>query len=176
MKKIIVKTKVKNREELEERLDKKGIELGTMFWQHDRIFLPRGYRAGANFPRFILRTEMKAIDRPPKYYLILKRHIEDSDIEIEHETEVKEYLEAVGMVTQLGLELKGEVSRRREEAKLGNRERLYLDRIDGASGSFLKIEAEVAEGASVEAVRREVEEELKELGGGEIIKKMYWEM
>ena len=75
MKKVIVKTKVKSREDYEKRLDDMGLEFGPVFWQHDRVFVPRSYRRGAGFPRLVMRTEMKAVDRPAKYSLVLKRHI-----------------------------------------------------------------------------------------------------
>ena len=107
MRKIVLKVRLKNRDKFEEKLDRAGIDLGQVVWGHDRIYLPRGYKRGGNYPRFILRTEMKAVDRPAKYYLIQKRHIEDTNIEVVHQTEVKEYLEAVGMMREMGFSLAG---------------------------------------------------------------------
>ena len=102
MKKVIVKMKLKSREEFENTLTSLGMDFSPIFWQHDRVYVPRNYRRGAGFPRMIMRTEMKAVDRPPKYSLILKRHLEDSNIEIVDETVVKDYTEAANIVLQLG--------------------------------------------------------------------------
>ena len=156
MRKVVLKVRLKNRDKFEEKLDRAGIELGQVIWGHDRVYLPRGYKRGGNYPRFILRTEMKAVDRPAKYYLIQKRHIEDANIEVVHQTEVKDYLEAVGMMREMGFSLAGEVSRKRQGAKLSGGEMLYVDNIDNNTGNYAKIEARVLEMEKVEAVRRKV--------------------
>ncbi|MBR3204614.1 hypothetical protein IKF81_02955 [Candidatus Saccharibacteria bacterium] len=158
MKKIVTKVRLHGRDEFEDKLARAGYDFGPIYWQHDRIYLPRGYRRGQGFPIFVMRTEMKAVDRPPKYFLILRRHIDDIDIELEFVTVVKDYLEAVEIVKQLGFELDVEVSRKRQELKLKNGRTLYLDDIEGLSGFFAKVEASLADSDVVEKKRLECEE------------------
>ena len=145
MKKVIVKMKLKSREEFENTLTSLGMDFSPIFWQHDRVYVPRNYRRGAGFPRMIMRTEMKAVDRPPKYSLILKRHIE-----------VKDYTEAANIVLQLGFKQIAEISRRRQEIRMGEGTVMYLDKIEGTNGYFAKIEAEISEKDSASAQRNEI--------------------
>jgi len=42
MKRAIIKTKVKNKEELDRRMQDISLEFGPVIWQHDRVYLPRG--------------------------------------------------------------------------------------------------------------------------------------
>ena len=68
--------------------------LGKLFEEHSpskyselvelvsQAYEAAGYKRGMNLPRLVMRTEMKAVDEPPKYSLILKRHIEDSGVDI----------------------------------------------------------------------------------------------
>ena len=77
MKKVIVKVKLKNREDFEEKLNEIGVDFSPLYWQYDRIFAPKGYRRGLNLPRVIMRTEMKAIDKPARYFVIFRRHIDE---------------------------------------------------------------------------------------------------
>ena len=75
MKKVIVKCKLSGRDRFEQKLAEIDLDFSPIYWQHDRVYLPRGYKRGMNLPRLIMRTEMKAVDRPPKYFLLLRRHI-----------------------------------------------------------------------------------------------------
>ena len=156
MRKVVLKVRLKNRDKFEERLDRMDIELGSMYWEHDRIYLPRGYKRGENFPRFILKTEMKAVDRPAKYFLVQKRHIENLNIEVIHRTEIKDYFEAVGMMSEMGFTLAGEVSRKRQSAKLSGGELLYVDNLDNNTGNYAKIEAKITDIGQSEDIRRKI--------------------
>lgn len=156
MKKIIVKMRLRSREDFENRLTAMGMDFGPIYWQHDRVYVPRNYQRGGNYPRMAMRTEMKAVDRPPKYSLILKRHIEDSGVEVVHETVVKDYTEAANVILQLGFRQAAEVSRRRQEIKMEQGTMMYLDKIEGVQGYFAKIEVELDEKESAEAQRKEV--------------------
>ena len=75
MKKVILKCKLKNRDEFKQKLTDIDFNFSNTYWQHDRIYVPRNYKPHANFPRLIMRTEMHKVDKPAKYYFILKRHI-----------------------------------------------------------------------------------------------------
>ena len=105
MKKVIVKCKLANRDRFEDKLSDIDMDFSPIYWQHDRVYVPRGYKRGMNLPRLIMRTEMRAVDRPAKYSLILRRHIEDSGVDIVEETLVKDYSEMVSIILQLGFKL-----------------------------------------------------------------------
>ena len=94
MKKIIVKAEVRDVDKLENRLMNLGYDFDPMYWQHSRIFVPRNYEEHNNFARMILRMDVKAVDRPARYSLICKRHLEKSKIDLVHETLVSSYAEA----------------------------------------------------------------------------------
>ena len=119
MKKVILKCKLSSRDKFEDKLSDIDLDFSAIYWQHDRVYAPRGYKRGMNLPRLVMRTEMKAVDKPPKYSLILRRHIEDSGIDVVEETSIKDYQNTVNIILQLGFKLVGEVSRRRQELKMG---------------------------------------------------------
>ena len=89
MKKIIIKYKLKNRDDFEKRVEQEGFDFMPPFWQHERVYVPKNYRKNNSYPRLILRTEMKAVDRPAKYELELRRHIKDSGIDIVETTLIR---------------------------------------------------------------------------------------
>ena len=155
MKKVVVKVKLSGLEAFEAKLDGLGMEFGPIYWQHDRVFVPRNYRRGVGYPRLVMRTEMKAVDRPAKYSLILKRHIEDANVEVVHETVVKDYTEAANIILQLGFRQEAEVSRRRQEIKMEEGTMMYLDRVEKMAGYFVKIEAQLESAESAKALRAE---------------------
>lgn len=113
MKKVIVKVKLKNHEEFVKKLKDIGFEFSAIIWQHDRVYAPKEFRRGMNYPRIAMRTEMKAVDKPAKYLMILKRHIEDSGVNVVDETVVKDYVEAVNIAQQLGFRQMAEVRDRK---------------------------------------------------------------
>lgn len=176
MKKIILKCKLSSRDRFEEKLTAIDLDFAPMFWQHDRVYVPRGYKPEANYPRLVVRTEMHAVDKPPKYYLILKRHIEDSGVDICDETEVKDYAATVEMILQLGFKSAGEVSRRRQMAVMGDETYIYLDKIDGANGYYAKIEAPIPSYDSIAAVKSDLEQTFRTLGEQNFISKPYFEL
>ena len=95
MKRVTVKVEVKDPQELERRMKEISLEFEPVLYQHDRVYVPRGYKRGMNMPRFVMRTEMTAVDKPAVYKLILKRHIEDSGIEIVDRSVIRDYTEIV---------------------------------------------------------------------------------
>ena len=156
MKKVVVKMKLKSREEFENQLTGLGMDFGPVYWQHDRVYVPRSFQRGGGYPRMVMRTEMKAVDRPPKYSMILKRHIEDANVEIFDETVVKDYTEAANIILQLGFRQVAEISRRRQEIKMGEGTVMYLDKVEGVQNYYAKIEAELKENESSSALRVEM--------------------
>lgn len=167
MKKVIVKCKLRNRDEFEQKLTDIEMDFLPLYWQHDRVYVPRGYQKQSNYPRMILRTEMRALDRPAKYSLIMRRHIEDSGVDVVHETVIKDYTEAASMILQLGFELQAEISRRRQDLKMGEGTKLFLDKIDGMAGFYAKIESELEDNERVAEVRADLINTLKVLGQDE---------
>ena len=173
MKKIIVKCKLASRENFVQKLSDIEMNFSPVFWQHDRVYVPKGYKRGINMPRLLMRTEMKAVDKPAKYSLILKRHIEDSGVDIVEETNVKDYSEMVNIILQLGFKPQKEVSRRRQEIKMGEHTSLYLDKIDGTNGSFAKLETDLSENESVEDVKNDLLKTLAVFGEKNVVETSY---
>ena len=131
MRKAIVKCKLKNHDEFERKLSDIDLDFSQIYWQHDRIYVPRNYKPHANFPRLIMRTEMRSVDKPAKYYFILKRHIEDSGIDVAEETIVQDYEKLVNIILQLGFKPIAEVSRRRQDLKMGEGNFIFTSSISG---------------------------------------------
>lgn len=176
MRKAIVKCKLKNRDEFEQKLSDIDLDFSQVYWQHDRIYVPRNYKPHANFPRLIMRTEMHAVDKPAKYYFILKRHIEDSGIDVAEETVVQDYEKLVNIILQLGFKPIAEVSRRRQDLKMGEGNFIFLDKVEGKSGYYAKIESDLAPGDSIVAAREDLEKTFKTLGESNFINEAYFEI
>lgn len=175
MKKIVIKAKVRNREDVEELIERKtGEDFSSVYWIHDRVYVPREYKRGMNYPVVTVRTEMRAVDRPAKYILRLKRHIEDSGVDIVDETPVKDYVESVEIVRQLGMELRNEVSMRRQELKTDEYV-IYVDKVEGLSGYYVKCETILKDGDEVSRRRDEIMKLLEECGAGDVVVKSYSE-
>lgn len=162
MKKVIIKYKLKNHDDFEKKMNEVDVDFGAMYWQHDRIYVPKNYKSKMNFPRLIMRTEMKAIDRPARYELILKRHIEDSGIDVIDATVVRDYVEAVNIIQQLGFKQIAEVSKKRRMASIGET-KIYLDNVEGVSGYYIKMEAPMKEGDKVESLMTDLAETLESI-------------
>ncbi|MBQ3348696.1 hypothetical protein IJG90_04265 [Candidatus Saccharibacteria bacterium] len=176
MKKAILKCELKNRENFENKLSDIGLDFGPIYWQHDRIYVPRGYKPNMNFPRLVMRTDLRAIDEPPKYLLILRRHIEDSGIDIVEETPVTDYTSTVSIIMQLGFKQAGEVSRRRMELVMGEGTSIFLDELDGKTGTYAKIESTLSEGDSIQEVLSDLKKNLETLSENNLISKPYFEL
>ena len=163
MKKVIVKNKLRNKDDFVQKLYEIGMKFGEVYYLHDRVYVPRGYKRGANYPRLVMRTTMTAVNKMPVYQLILKRHIEDSGVDIIDTTEVKDYVEAVNIIHQLGFKKMVEVSRQRQKLKMSEL-RIYLDKVEGLPGYYAKMETPVVEGERVSAVRMDLERTFETLG------------
>ena len=178
MKRVTVKVQVNDLAELEKRMKEISLELEPTLYQHDRVYVPRGYKRGANLPRLIMRTEMSSVDKPAIYKLILKRHIEDSGIEITDRSVVRDYTEIVNIIHQLGFVLGTEVSRRRRRIKLSDTSRIYLDIVDKLEKPYLKIETSIEENEKVSEVMDDLKRTLKlfHLDKQPISQESYFEM
>ncbi len=164
MKKAIVKAKVANRGIVDERMNDLSLKFEPVIWQHDRVYLPRGYRPNMNLPRMIMRTEMTAVDQPARYYLTLKRHIADSGVDIVNQTRVSDYVEAVNLIHQLGFGSAIEVSRQRQTMTIGETAVMYLDQVDKVDGYYLKIETKLKDDDKVAEVMDDLRRTLKLFG------------
>ena len=178
MKRVTIKVQVKDLSELEQRMKDISLEFEQTLYQHDRVYVPRGYKRGMNLPRLIMRTEMSSVDKPAIYKLILKRHIEDSGIEITDRSVIRDYSEIVNMLHQLGFVLATEVSRRRRRIKLSETSRIYLDMVDKLEHPYLKIETALDEKDKVAEVMADLKRTLKlfRLDKEEISQESYFEM
>ena len=168
MRKIIYKTQIKDRDEFERKLSSLDFDFGPMYWQNTH----------QNYPRMNLVIEMRAVNRPAKYELVCKRHIEDSGVTIVHSTQVRDYAEAANILLQLGFELQAEVPRRRADVRINERTVVYLDRIDTLNEDFVKVEVELDDGESVQLAQQELESLLNNFGLREMnrVKETYAEL
>ncbi len=176
MKKIILKCKLKSRDDFEQKLSDIELDFSPIYWQHDRVYVPKNYKPNSNFPRLIMRTEMKAVDKPARYSFILRRHIEDSGVDIVEETKITNYEELVSIILQLGFKLAKEVSRRRQELDMGEGTFIYLDKIDDLSGYYAKIESDLSDKDSVFEAKQDLEKTFKTLGESNFVEEAYFEM
>ncbi|MBR2659541.1 CYTH domain-containing protein [Candidatus Saccharibacteria bacterium] len=178
MKRVTIKVKVKDIDEFEKRVKDINLEFEPTLYQHDRVYVPRGYQRGMNLPRLVMRTEMSSVDKPAIYKLILKRHIEDSGIEITDRSVIRDYTEIVNMIHQLGFVLATEVSRRRRRIKLSDTSRIYLDKVDKLDSYYVKIETALEEKDKVSEVMSDLKRTLKlfHLSSKEISQESYFEM
>ena len=178
MKRVTIKVRVKDIDEFEKRVKDINLEFEPTLYQHDRVYVPRGYQRGMNFPRLVMRTEMSSVDKPAIYKLILKRHIEDSGIEITDRSVIRDYTEIVNMIHQLGFVLATEVSRRRRRIKLSDTSRIYLDKVDKLDNYYVKIETALEEKDKVSEVMADLKRTLKlfHLSAEEISQESYFEM
>ena len=176
MKKVILKCKLSSREKFEDKLSEIDLDFGAVHWQHDRVYLPRGYKRGLNYPRLVMRTEMQAVDKPAKYSLLLRRHIEDSGVDIVEETSIKDYEKMVNIILQLGFKPEAEVSRRRQSLNMGDGTYIYLDKIENLPGYYAKIESELSPNDSVVEAKLDLEKTFKTLGESNCVDLPYSEM
>lgn len=176
MKKLIVKSQLQDKAALDKQLANIGLELSPVIWQHERVYLPHDYRPAMNYPRLVMRTEVRATDKPAVYSMYLKRHIEDSGIDWVNFTEVKDYTEASGMVHQLGFRKVAEISRQRQELWLDDKTVIYVDKIDGLDSYYIKLEAEVIEGEPVELLRQDLFGILRMLGRETFVMQAYFDL
>ena len=119
---------------------------------------------------------MQAVDKPAKYKMILRRHIEDSGVDIVEETTIKDYEQTVNILLQLGFRQTAEVSRRRQSLKMGEWNYIYLDKVDNLPGYYAKIESDLSEGDSVAEARSDLEKTFKALGEADFIEAPYAEL
>ncbi|MBR0242878.1 hypothetical protein IJQ51_02935 [Candidatus Saccharibacteria bacterium] len=176
MKKIILKAKLNNRDKFEDKLNDIDMDFGAIYWQHDRVYAPRGFKHGMNLPRLVMRTDLKAVDEPPKYYLILRRHIEDSGVDIIEKTPVEDYTSAANTILQLGFKQIGEVSRRRQTLEMGEGTVIHLDEIDGRNEIYAKIESVLNQTDSVESVKSDLKKTFETLGESDFVDLPYAEL
>ncbi len=176
MKQVILKAKLKNRDEFEDKLSDINLDFSPVYWQHDRVYVPKNYKPHANFPRLTMRTEMKAVDKPAKYFFILKRHIEDSGVDIVETTEVKNYEEIVNIILQLGFKLAKEVSRRRQTLKMGEGTYIHLDKIETLPGYYAKIESNLDQNDSTTEAKQDLEKTFQTLGENNFTENAYFEL
>lgn len=176
MRKVILKCKLSNRDVFEQKLADIDLDFSPIYWQHDRIYVPRNYKPNSNFPRITMRTEMKSVDKPAKYYFILKRHIEDSGVDIVEEITTKDYEAMVNIILQLGFKPIGEVSRRRQELKMGEGTFIYLDKVDNLPGYYAKIESDLTDADSILAAKEDLEKTFRTLGESNFVNAPYSEI
>ena len=176
MKKVILKVKLSSRDKFEQKLSDINLDFSQIYWQHDRVYVPRDYKKNSNYPRLIMRTEMHSVDKPARYKLILRRHIEDSGIDIVEETAIKDYENTVNIILQLGFKPSAEISRRRQDIKMDDNNIIYLDKIENLPGYYAKIESTLNPNDSIAEARFDLERTFETLGESNFIDSPYAEL
>ena len=176
MKKVIVKCHVHERDRLEKNLEDIDLTFSPIYWLHDRVFVPRGYKGRHNFPRLVMRTIMHAVDEPPTYLMSLRRHIEDSGIDIIENTTITDYPGMVNIIMQLGFKQFGEISLRREEIKISDSTMLYLDTLDRDDSIFAKLETVLDENSPATTTKSDLIRTLRSFGETDIVESAYFEL
>lgn len=176
MRKVIVKCKVRDRDRFEKKLEGVDLEFSSVYWQHDRVYVPRGYKGRSNYPRLIMRTEMHAVDESPIYLLSLRRHIEDSGVDIIEDCPITDYQGMVNVILQLGFKQFGEVSRRRQEIKMTENTMLYLDTLDDVNTIYAKIESVLEEKEPAMKAKLDLINTLRSFGETDVVESTYFEL
>ena len=91
------------------------------------------------------------------------------------ETPVSDYEKLVNIIMQLGFRPIAEVSRRRQDLKMGEGTYIYLDKVDGKTGYYAKIETELGAGDSVFEAKQDLEKTFQTLGESSFIESTYFE-
>ncbi len=177
MKKTIVKMRLGTRAEFVNTLERINLRFSEPYWQHDRIFVPREYSREYSLPRISLRTVVYTPDEDAIYSLVLRRHINNRNLDYYNSTLVSDYTEAAHMLYQLGYELKAEFSRRRQELAISETVRAYIDQIDNVNGYFAKFESDLGDNDDPEAAHDDLVKTFAVLGvEGEPIQETYGEI
>lgn len=178
MKQVILKVKLKDPDGFEKKLSDIDYDFSPIYWQHDRVYVPRGFKHATNLPRLTMRTEMRAVDEPAHYYLMLRRHIEDSGVDIVEKTTITDYENMVNIILQLGFKPIGETARRRQEIDMGDGTFIYLDRVDGEEESvaYAKIESILKDGDSPADAYEDLKKTFATLGETDVINLAYGEI
>lgn len=177
MRKVIVKTKLQNRQNLLMVLNEIGFNFEPSYWQNDRIFVPKNYNREHGGPRLSLRTVVRR-DGKTIYALVMRQHFSRDGIDIINRTVVEDYAEAAHIIYSLGYVLRSDISRRREELQMGESVKLYIDNIDGLDGYYLKIETLLNEKEDPAAARQDLIDTFKvlELKGAKPVELTYGEL
>ena len=176
MKKVILKCKLEDRDRFEKKLSEIDLDFSPIYWQHDRVYVPRGYKRGQNLPRLVMRTEIRAVDEQPKYTLSFRRHIEKTDVNIIEETKILDYENTVNIILQLGFKPAGEVSRRRQDLKMSEGTYIYIDQIDDQKEYYAKIESIITDEDSIEQTKLFLIRTMKQLGEEHLAESAYFEL
>lgn len=178
MKQVILKVKLKDPDGFEKKLSDIDYDFSPIYWQHDRVYVPRGFKHATNLPRLTMRTEMRSIDEPAHYYLMLRRHIEDSGVDIVEKTTITDYENMVNIILQLGFKPIGEAARRRQEIDMGDGTYIYLDRVDGEeeNTAYAKIESILKDGESADEAHEDLKKTFATFGETDIVDMFYGEI
>lgn len=163
MKKTIIKMKLSSRADFVEMLNEIDFNFSAPYWQHDRVFVPKRFTRDKSMPRLILRTIVKDPEKKATYALVMRRHFEDEKFDLVNATVIKDYSEMAHILYQLGYELRYEVSRRREELRMGESVSVYIDKIDGLPGYYGRIESNLSEGEDPQQAYNDILETFKVL-------------
>lgn len=158
-KEIEVKAKLNNSDEVISKLKKLGCVLSEPLTQHDIIFVDDNYGIFDEFQpdKNLLRIR----ESNGKFILTLKQPKSNEQDAIEHETEVKDAIEAKEILEHMGLHEAVQVHKIRRKTNYNDWE-ICLDEVEGL-GSFIEVE-KITDSSDVEAVQNELFVFLQSLG------------
>ena len=177
MRKVIKKVLLKDRVEFDAKIEEDlELEFSPIMWMHDRVYVPGNYEKGKNYPRLVMRTTMLSVDGLPRYSVILKRHIEESGVDVANETAVADYMEAVNIIHQLGFVKKSEISRKRQSVVMDEDTMLYVDTIEGVEGHFAKLEKKLETDEKVGETMKDIVKTFETLEETNFVENAYFEI
>jgi len=178
VKRVVVKARLPNRVDFVGMLSDIDMEFSEAFWQHDRVFVPKGYERGKGLPRLYLRTVVKNAEKPAAYALVLRRHIESKGVDVVNFTTFKDYTEMAHILHQMGFEIGYEVARQRQELSMGDSVKVYLDKVEGLPGYWAKIESNLGDEDSPEDAREDLVKtfEVLKVGRKNVVDRNYGEL
>lgn len=161
MREIEIKLRVKNLDELEEKLTVSGLVISKEITQHDVVYVPKdasdpfsNVKVGDIFIRIRKENDVNK--------LTLKQQRGPGLDKTEYETEVKDSEQIHQMLLLIGWKPELEVKKIRKKGGLGEYE-ICLDRVEQL-GNFIELEKMTDENADPEKVKKELFEALKPFG------------
>lgn len=176
MRKVIVKSQLKDRQQMLRQAEWSGMVFGETVWQHERVFLPSNYQPKMGYARMILRTDRAGEGQPDIYTLEMRRHVEENHTDIVEQTTVGDYVATAAMLQQMGYVQSSELARQRQSFELSDATVFYLDILETLDGSFLKIETSFDDDAKIDGIRKDMFQTLRLLGQETFILQTYDEL
>jgi len=157
MKEIEVKAKVKDLNDLTEKLEDFGCQISAPIVQKDKIFLHKD----SDFKKYQGKVFLRIRNANGKYILTLKKQLENELDNIEKEFEISDPVEAEQMLELMDYQVTVKVNKVRKTCKYKDMT-ICLDQVEEL-GDFVEVEKLVEEGESLK-IQEELFQFLQSLG------------